>query len=404
MAEDIAPALLEAIEKDFAAALSDIEAKAATWPEAYDYASEVWQALTKALQKHFTSATLPDGRCYWNIADRVLRPMLEEGHSLVAEVAADVQQQLNTAAGLGLKAQMAQLDTDRVNGILNVAANAEEYDAVAGQVNSAIENLSLHTVDDTIQRNVEFQGSAGLRPKVIRRASHGCCRWCSSLAGTYTYPDVPKDVYRRHENCNCLVEYDPGGGRRQNVHTKRWRDDEAIEKRKTAQGIDIGGYPHTVEVRDENPENVMAEYLRTAKPGEGSLTRDNGYDEGRHMDEISISQWLHGNLGGDIVLLSEKNPEGVKNPDYLWRGKFWELKSPSTIKAIDSAFRGGLKQIEENPGGIIVNFKGEASLNKIQEAISDRFFRSGTENIDVLILQKGNLNKALRYKALSHKK
>jgi len=235
MAEDITPALLEAIRADFNVALAEIEAEAATWPQAYDYASKVGKALTKALQKNFTSATLPNGQCYWNIADRVLRPMLEQDYSLVAEVAANVQQQLNAAAGLGLKAQTAVMDDDRVDGILNLAASAEDYDTVAGQVSSAVENFSLHTVDDTIERNAEFQYSTGLKPKIVRKAARGCCRWCSALAGTYTYPDTPKDVYRRHENCNCTVEYDPDDGRRQNVHTKQWTSADATAQREKVQ-------------------------------------------------------------------------------------------------------------------------------------------------------------------------
>ena len=64
----------------------------------------------------------------------------------------------------------------------------------------------------------------GLRPRVIRRVVANCCRWCGKLAGTYTYPDVPQEVYQRHEYCRCTVEYDPGDGRRQNVHTKKWTD------------------------------------------------------------------------------------------------------------------------------------------------------------------------------------
>ena len=62
------------------------------------------------------------------------------------------------------------------------------------------------------------------------------CKRCSSLAGVYEYPDVPEDVYRRHENCRCTVEYDPGDGKKlQNVHTKKWISKEesvTLEKRK----------------------------------------------------------------------------------------------------------------------------------------------------------------------------
>ena len=71
---------------------------------------------------------------------------------------------------------------------------------------------------------VNFQGRSGLTPKIIRKAERKCCDWCAQLAGEYDYPDIPDDVYRRHERCQCTVEYDPGEGRRQNVHTRQWTD------------------------------------------------------------------------------------------------------------------------------------------------------------------------------------
>ncbi|CAG7589950.1 hypothetical protein PEPTYR26121_01104 [Peptoniphilus tyrrelliae] len=50
----------------------------------------------------------------------------------------------------------------------------------------------------------------------------------------YEYPDVPKDVYRRHQRCKCTVDYLPGDGRKQDVHTKKWIDadkNDEIQKR-----------------------------------------------------------------------------------------------------------------------------------------------------------------------------
>ncbi len=82
-------------------------------------------------------------------------------------------------------------------------------------------------VAESIRRNVEFQGKAGLSPKVIRTSSGKCCDWCDQVKGTYEYPDVPKDVYRRHRACTCNVYYYPGDGKRQNVHSKQWYSDES---------------------------------------------------------------------------------------------------------------------------------------------------------------------------------
>lgn len=233
MAEDIAPVLLEAIRRDFERNLGGrerttqllelIRSGAGTYQHANEYAQLVGEALADAFRANLSGAVLPDGRMYWNIADRVIRPLLEEDHALVAEAAQQVQQHLNEAAELGLKAQTVPLDQDRVNGILN-RLTSEPYADVAWILSEPVITFSRAVVDESIRRNVEFQGKAGLRPKIIRKAVGHCCAWCNRLAGTYTYPDVPKDVYRRHENCRCVVQYDPvdESKRRQDVHTRQW--------------------------------------------------------------------------------------------------------------------------------------------------------------------------------------
>ena len=73
------------------------------------------------------------------------------------------------------------------------------------------------------------------KSSMIEGLHGGCCEWCRALAGTYSYPDVPKDVYRRHQRCRCTVDYYPGNGKIQNVHSKQWNTQEErdrIEARK----------------------------------------------------------------------------------------------------------------------------------------------------------------------------
>lgn len=246
--EDMAPALLERLQALFennlstsraGALLEKIDAGKAGYADAGDYAEEVGRALADAFA-FITGADLPDGRMYWNIADRVVRPLLEEDHALVSGAAVQVQQILNAAAGLGLKAQAAPLDEDRVAGLLNKLAAAVRYDDVADLLNEPVITFSRAVVDETVRRNIEFQGKAGLRPRVIRRTAGGCCDWCRQKAGVYTYPGVPKDVFQRHGSCRCVVEYDPGTGRRQNVHSKQWTTTEETDKIEERKAIGLG--------------------------------------------------------------------------------------------------------------------------------------------------------------------
>lgn len=254
--EDISPKLLEQLRAHFletleknaraAGLLQQIKAGTAGYAEAGEYAYEVGAALSETFRVGLSSDVLPDGRMYQNIAEKVVAPLLGDDYALVSKAAAQVQQTLNQAAGLGLKAQAAALDTERVQGIIYKVANSPSYGDVAWVLDEPVKTFSQSVVDATLQKNAEFQSKAGLRPRIIRKAETKCCEWCSRMEGVYNYPDVPNDVYRRHERCRCMVEYDPGGGKRQDVWTKQWTsstEDATIQARKViglrVNGIDV---------------------------------------------------------------------------------------------------------------------------------------------------------------------
>ena len=232
--EDIAPQLLETLRSRFSekvavnpkirALMKKIKAGEATYVDAEDYAYLIGKALSEVFAENLSSGMLPDGRMYYNIAERVLRPLLEEDHAIVSEAAALVQTFLNQKAGLGIKAQIVPVNDDRIYGIVNKVSEAGTFDEVAWVLDAPVQNFSINVVDEILKANVNFQGRSGLSPKIIRRAERNCCKWCSDLDGVYDYPYVPDEVYQRHDRCRCSVEYDPADSRRgrQNVWTKSW--------------------------------------------------------------------------------------------------------------------------------------------------------------------------------------
>lgn len=245
--EDIAPELLKKIQSGFDDAIGKseilkslaekIEAGTATYVEANDYAIEVGSILAKVYGANITSDILPDGRMYYNIANRIIHPTMRKNYDIISEAATQIQTTLNESAGIGINAVQPELNVDKIEGIVNRVSTAESYEEIAWILDDPIIIFSQSIVDDFIKTNSEFQGKAGLQPKITRKIAGGCCEWCLALAGTYTYPDVPSDVYRRHQRCRCTVNYAPAESKNvQNVWTKKWKDsdsDDEVEKRKT---------------------------------------------------------------------------------------------------------------------------------------------------------------------------
>lgn len=337
--EDIAPGLLlrirasfrQTMEEDSAtqALLKKIEDGAATYRDAEAYALRIGEALSQALAKNLGADVLPDGRMYYNIADRVLRPMLEEDHQVISEATKLVQESLNRQAGIGLKAKTVAENQDRIQGIVDKVSGSESFDDVAWVMDEPVKNFSMNVVDEILRENVEFQGKAGLQPKVIRRAERKCCKWCSDLAGEYEYPDVPKDVYRRHENCRCTVEYDPadGKGKIQNVHSKKWTEPgerDIIEERKRFNMGNLGVFrPKEQSTTIQSyvkidREKAVADAKAGRKHGHAGVYKDAIGKSKKQLQKSIVSRTEQVERHADII----KHPEsyipdwGQKAPEY----------------------------------------------------------------------------------------
>ena len=230
--KDIVPKLLDTIQKDFDEAtfnsevlkktLKALQDNKATYIDANDFAIEVGEILSDVLTTNITVEILPDGKMYYNIADRILNPTMSKNYSLISDFAVDIQTELNHQTGLGIKGQKATLNQDRIDGIIERLSTAENFDDIKWILGEPMVNFSQSVVDDTVKKNVEFQAKAGLNPKIVRKPDSKPCKWCKSLVGEYSYPDAPADVYKRHENCKCTVEYKPDSIKSQNVWSKIW--------------------------------------------------------------------------------------------------------------------------------------------------------------------------------------
>ena len=242
--DDIAPELLAKIEAAFKAECEKdtflknryekIQAGTATYTEAHNFAARVGAILAGVFGREITADALPDGRMYYNIAQRVLTPMLTEAAEIISDAAVQVQKSLNAAAGIGIKPIRAEVDAGRIEGFVNKVSSAERFEDVASVLGEPVTRYAQSVVDDTIKANADFQRKAGLRPKITRDAGANCCQWCADLEGTYIYGDHPDEIFQRHAFCRCTVTYDPGDGKITDVWSKKEYGSraEAIEARR----------------------------------------------------------------------------------------------------------------------------------------------------------------------------
>ena len=249
MVEDIVPSLLKKIKSEFEGArldsevlkdlLSKLHHSKASYLDANKYAIEIGEILSNVLGASLTNETLPDGKMYYNIAQRVLTDVLGRNYELVSDYTEQVQKNLNSEAKIGLAAQVPELNQDRIDGLVNRLASEESFDDVRWLLEEPVVNFTQSIIDDSIQKNAEFHHKSGLQPEIVRKSAYHCCEWCQEVQGTYKYPRVPKDIYRRHQRCRCTVDYDPKSGKVQNVWSKAWSKSDKSDKIETRKSIGI---------------------------------------------------------------------------------------------------------------------------------------------------------------------
>ncbi|HGA1177807.1 hypothetical protein Q7V18_02115 [Streptococcus suis] len=303
MNDDILPSLLKEVQDKFevaygksdiiSSAFAKLKNKKATYAIANDFAIELGDILAEALGSSVTGDKLPDGKMYYNIGQRLLNDVLGKNFELVSNFSGEVQKNLNEQANIGLKVQTPELNQDRIDGVVNRLDSEDKFEDVKWLLGEPIVNFTQSIVDDSIKTNADFHAKAGLTPKVVRKESGNCCKWCRAVVGVYNYPDVPKDVWRRHNRCRCTVDYHPGNGKKQNAHSKRWSDplkSAKIEERKSIGLLVQAGAKNYVR-DDSNDELLPKDFIKAEK--HAYLT----YDRIKNSNQDLEKRKIYSNIG-----------------------------------------------------------------------------------------------------------
>lgn len=241
MAEDIAPALYEKIQKDFNRMVSAdreisrirerIAKKRATHRDTQLYSIRIGDHAAAALKKNIREDVLPDGKLYYNIAQRTVRPQLVKNYEMISETATEIQQQINDAAGIRLKAQKAPVPEDRLRGLIDKLCSYPQFAAAAWLLEEPVKNWTQHVADDIISENADFQSRSGVLVTITREVYANCCEWCEEAAGSFEFGEQPDNFYQRHEFCRCMISSkSQKTGKASNSYYNRMREAEAAAR------------------------------------------------------------------------------------------------------------------------------------------------------------------------------
>ena len=139
MAHDMVPELYQQIAETFQAKINNDEAvkgfmnrlddKKATQHDVSMYARRLGEIASESLTTYLTDKNLPDGKIYWNILERTVKPILQNVYDLINEAAAQLQTYEDKETGIGMKAVKADYPEDRIKSIMDkIMADQEQID------------------------------------------------------------------------------------------------------------------------------------------------------------------------------------------------------------------------------------------------------------------------------------
>lgn len=182
---------------------------------AYYFMLDLSKAVSATLSKLIDNPELPPNETVlWS--EGVIEGFLGFTHEQALQFSSMIQDDLNRAAGLKLKAVEPPVDEERQSGlarnIKNVKSGQYEGSAIPGQ----IENYFLNVSDNHKLANLVFQKSVGLNPQISRIATSACCDYCKRLqyTGEYMGNNMPDDIFKRHRDCKCELIFKPSGQRK----------------------------------------------------------------------------------------------------------------------------------------------------------------------------------------------
>lgn len=143
-----------------------------------------------------------------DVRETAAEELLKYGYDDMNTILAEVQKSLDEQTGIHIRPQKADFPSERVQQFAHSLIDPTVEDSVIKRrARSGSETITKSFHDSFIKKNAQFRNDAGLKCYITREGSN-CCKWCSEVAGRYEFGSQPSDIFRRHDNCDCTIDYD----------------------------------------------------------------------------------------------------------------------------------------------------------------------------------------------------
>jgi len=192
----------------------------ADFSDTFRYSELVSKHIGAVMQAHIGEITNPLGKEY------VCKALLEDHYEAINDVLGTVQVSLDAELGIHLKPIKPPKPLERIQQVAHALEDpGAKPEVIRRRANAPVATVAKSFHDDYIRINAQKRQDLGFKCYLNRVAVNGCCSWCTDVAGRYVYGDHPKDIFRRHDNCDCTVTFE-NGRQRQDVWSKRtWEAD-----------------------------------------------------------------------------------------------------------------------------------------------------------------------------------
>ena len=158
--------------------------------------------LGEELAKRILELPPNEGRS--EVCQRLLKDHFDE----ISRNFEQVQSNLDREKGIQLQTQFPEFPAERAKTVGDSLKDTTvSNETIQRRCRNAVSNVANSMHDNFIKENAKIRHDLGLKP-IIQRFGSGCCKWCAEISGKYRFGEQPDDIFRRHDNCTCIIIYD----------------------------------------------------------------------------------------------------------------------------------------------------------------------------------------------------